>query len=131
MTIQHIVCGVGVRRAEVADMERRVSNGSGIIACTEKLSNLVPSCVFADFINCECMTATVYLKGHLASLKNSDFFRREVVKMIRAWIGRTADRSSLKTRWRPYRSQWQYAEIDRSVWYGGLLMCLITVSPLL
>src|SRR5262245_36823560 len=101
MTIRHIVCGVGVRRAEVAGVEHRVSDGTGIVAWTEKLSDLVPSCVFADFINCECVTATVYLKGHLAFLENSDFFRREVVELIRAWVGRTADRSSLKTRRRP------------------------------
>src|SRR5215510_13016909 len=128
MTIRHIVSGVGVGHTEVADVERRVSDGAGIIACTEKLSNLVPSCVLADFINCECVTATVYLKSHLASLKNSDFFRREVVELIRAWVGRTADRSSLKTRWRPYRSQRQHAEINRGVRYGGMFMCNVTLS---
>src|SRR4030095_13884889 len=123
MTIGHIVCGSGVRRAEIAAVQRRVSDGAGIIAYTEKLSELVPSCVLADFVNSECVTATVYLKSHLASFKNSDFFRREVVKLIRAWVGGAADRSSLKTRWRPYGSQRQHTEINRGVRYGGMLMC--------
>src|SRR5262245_40621220 len=104
MTIGHIVCGVGVRRAEVAEVGPRVSDCAGIIACTEKLSNLVPSCVFADFINRQGVPATVYLESHFTSFQNSDFFRREVVILIRTWVGGAADRSSLKTRQRPYGS---------------------------
>jgi len=59
MTIRHIVCRVGVRGAEIADVESRVGDRAGIMVCTQELSNLVPSCVLADFINCKCVTATV------------------------------------------------------------------------
>ena len=82
MTIHHIVYRINVRNAKIADVESRVGDGAGILACTEELSNLVPSCVLADFVNCKCVPATVYLKSHLASFKNSDFFRRKVVKLI-------------------------------------------------
>src|SRR5262245_26112708 len=64
------------------------------------------------------MAAAVYLKSHLPALQNVYFFRCEMVQLVRAWVPRAADGTSLKTRCWAYRRSWKNTKIHRGVFHG-------------
>src|SRR5262245_4834804 len=87
MAIGDVTSCIRIRRTKVADVGRRLCDCGGVLARAQELSKLIASRVLADFIDGECMAASVYLKSYLPPFDNRHFFRREMVILVRARVG--------------------------------------------
>ena len=121
------VLGAGVRGAQVADVQPGGSDGGGVEAGAQELSNVVAPRVFADLVDGHPVATAVDLERHLAVLADRDFLGREMVDLVRARIGGTADGTFLKTREGAQGAGWKNPEVDGRLGPSRVFMVPIAV----